>query len=412
MNYVLLAKLFLFSLFIPGEFALYLGGLRLEVYRVILGIALVSITFNWSRLFRKLTPADKCILLAAGAGVISIFANHGLMGGIEKSGIFLFEIVGAYFLARAATRNDKYFITLYKSLAIAIAIFLIPSAIEAATGFKVVHELATSLSGVQYLSHDLYTEKYMRAGFTRATSAFSHPILNGIISAISIPISAYILLFVNRPTGIAFLVSGLISVISSFSSAPILIIFVQVSVVIYIKLKSHFRAQMNKVVIVFCVALAAIHFLSNRGIVKIIIQKATFNPHTGTHRLLIYEHIQDDIMRAPFLGSGVGAYWSNLGWMGQSIDNFWLAISFFYGIPFALLVFLSTIFSISKIDINARPNKIDYLAYTAKATIISLVILGITVHLFGKANPLFYFCIGSAGYMYFRKPTRTNKVRK
>lgn len=412
MNYLLLAKFFLFSLFIPGEFALYLGGLRLEVYRVILGIALVSITLNWAKLFRKLTPADKCMLLAAGAGVLSIFANHGLTGGIEKSGIFLLEIVGVYFLARAAIRKDKHFITLYKSLAIAVAIFLIPVVIEAATGYKVVHEFATSLSGVQYLAHDLYTEKYMRAGFTRATGAFSHPILNGIISATTIPIAAYILLFVHKPTGIALLATGLISVVSAFSSAPILIIFVQLSVVIYIKLKNHFRAHMNKVMMVLCVVLVTIHFSSNRGIVKVIIQHATFNPHTGTHRLLIYEHIQDDIMRSPFLGSGVGAYWSNLGWMGQSIDNFWLAISFFYGIPFAALVFLSLIFSISKIEINPRPNKIDYLAYTAKATIISLCILGATVHLFGKSNPLFYFCIGSAGYMYFRKPTRTRTARK
>src|SRR5687768_4028682 len=102
MTYFGLAKLFIISLFIPGEFYLNLGGLRLELYRIILGFAVIG---GVSKIFSgkiQYESTDRCILFATCWGITSLIINHGLGPGIEKAGIFSFEVMGAYFLARFA----------------------------------------------------------------------------------------------------------------------------------------------------------------------------------------------------------------------------------------------------------------------------------------------------------------------
>lgn len=410
MNYLLLAKIFIVALFIPGEFQLNLGPIRLEIYRIILGIALVAAFYRLlTGAGKHLLSMDKALLGAAAVGAISLFINHGFVNGLEKAGIFLFEVMGAYFLARFAITNEKRFTEVFKVLAVMVTIFLVPTLIEMLSGYKVVHEFAEAVTGRVILDPGLFGEKYMRSGMTRSTSAFSHPILNGTICAVAIPIAFYLYLRYKALSGLVFLLAGVASVFSALSSAPLLVLAVQIGIIVYVKAKQKLKSRMRYVVMYLVAGAVLVQLLSNRGLVKIIIQTATFNPHTGTHRLLIFEHIQDDIMRNPIWGSGIGAYWSNIGWMGQSIDNFWLAISFTYGIPFAVLVAITALLCLFKIRCNPVPNRDDYLGYVAKSMILSMVILGITVHLFGKINPLFYFVMGSSVFLCMQPKRNTNQ---
>ena len=400
MKPILLAKLFIISLFIPGEFHVSLGGLRLDAYRIVLGISTIAGLSYVSRRFRHLQVPDKCILAASGWGVLSLLINHGLTEGIEKSGIFFFEIFGAYFLGRQAIVNDNRLIATYKLLGFMVLIFVIPTMIEMLTGKKVVHDIASAITGKNILAPSLYTEDYMRHGMTRATSAFTHPILNGTICATVLPFAFYLVLRYKKPLFVVMAIGSFLSAFSALSSAPLLVIAVQVAFAGYVKLKQIIKSKMRYVIMAVCFCALVVQLFSNRGIVKIIIQTATFNPHTGTHRLLIIEHLRDDIMRSPFFGSGLGAPWTAPTWMGQSIDNFWWATAFTYGIPFSVIVAITGFYCISKIKVSEVPEKEDYLAYAAKASVLSLMILGLTVHLFGKVNPLFYFTLGSVVFLF------------
>jgi len=410
MTYFGLAKLFIISLFIPGEFHVNLSGLRLELYRVILAFSVIGGVSKIISGKIQYKSTDKCILVATCWGVMSLLINHGFGSGTEKAGIFAIEVMGAYFLARfAITDNDKL-ITIYRRLIVLVMLFLIPSLMEMITGKKVIHNFAESITGNIVLSPSLYTEDYIRMGMTRSTSAFSHPILNGVICVAAMPFAVF--LYLQRKSFKRFLgVAGIfISVVSALSSAPLLVLVVDVMIAIYVITKRKLEEKIKYVVFAAIAIAAIIQLVSNRGIVKLIIHTATFNPHTGTHRLLIIEHLKDDIMRAPFFGSGLGAHWTAPFWMGQSIDNFWWAIAFIYGIPFSVIIAFTGFLCLYKIEVSPIPQKSDNLAYAVKASILSLMVLGLTVHLFDKIHPLFYFAMGSSVYLFKKAEEKKLKL--
>lgn len=410
MTYFGLAKLFIISLFIPSEFHFNIGGLRLELYRIILALPVLG---EVGKIFSRKTqyqPVDKLIWLATIWGAASLIMNHGLSGGIEKSGIFAIELMGGYFLAKNAITNNEQLLIIYKRLIFMILLFLIPSLVEMLTGNKIIHNLAEAITGNRELGDALYTEDYVRMGMTRATGAHAHPILNGVICVMAMPFAVYLYLEKKSFKGLLIIIGVFASVLSAMSSAPLLVLVVDAMLVAYVVAKKKLQEKIKYLVYFALGAAALIQLVSDRGLVKLIIHTATFNPHTGTHRLLIIEHLRDDIMRSPFFGSGIGARWSAPFWMGQSIDNFWWTIAFFFGIPFAIIVASAGFLSLHRIQVSPFPQKSDNLAYAVKASILSLMILGLTVHLFDKINPLFYFTLGSAAYM-LRKAEPTKRKR-
>lgn len=410
MTYFGLAKLFMVSLFIPGEFHLNLGGLRLELYRIILAIPVVGELSKIVSRKSQYETVDKLVLLASTWGVVSLIMNHGMGGGIEKSGIFAIEVMGGYFLAKNAIANADQLIAVYKRLLLMVVLFMIPSVFEMLTGIKVVHNLAEAMTGNKELGPALYTEDYVRMGMTRATGAHAHPILNGVICVTAMPIAVYLYLERKNFKRFFAVLSVFASVFSALSSAPLLVLAVDMMLVAYVITKKKLKENIRYLVYLVIAAAVLIEVVSNRGIVKIIIHTATFNPHTGTHRLLIIEHLKDDIMRSPFFGSGIGARWTAPFWMGQSIDNFWWAIAFMYGIPYALMIAAVGFISLHRIQVSPIPQKSDNLAYAMKALILGLMVLGLTVHLFDRINPLFYFALGSAAYM-LRRSEKAKKRR-
>ncbi|WP_160152877.1 O-antigen ligase [Microbulbifer sp. ALW1] len=395
-EHCLLAKLFIISLFIPGEFYLNLGGLRLEMYRVILMVSTLSSFRFVTGSSTVLHLGDKCVNAAILWAVASIFLNYGVGKGIEKSGILFIELFGAYYLARRTFVSIDSILSVYKVYIILVLVILPFSFIEFITGDKWIHEIASSMTGHRHLPASLYTEKYIRMGMTRSASAFSHPILNGIICVTVLPIAFYRYLKDKKIGYLLIVFSLVLAVVTSISSAAFLALAIYLAVIVFFKLKQKIGDGMRRVIWLVVAAAIVVQMVSNRGLVKLVIQNLTFNPHTGTHRLLIIEHLKDDILRAPFFGSGIGAPWSAPFWMGQSIDNFWWATAFFFGIPFPLLVSYSVIYCVRKIRVSAHPGESDYFAFSVISMCLAFLFLGLTVHLFGKAQPLFFFVIGTA----------------
>ncbi|WP_143735510.1 O-antigen ligase family protein [Microbulbifer mangrovi] len=392
----LLAKLFIISLFIPGEFYLNLGGLRLELYRIILMLSVLG-NFRYAmNSGSSLHLGDKYINLAILWAIVSILINYGLSKGVEKSGILFIELFGAYYLARRTFTSIDNVISVYKTYMILVVCILPFSFIEFLTGDKWIHDIASAITGNRHIPASLYTEKYMRLGMTRAASAFSHPILNGIVCVTVLPLAFYLYLSEKKFWHICLVAALVVAVITSISSAAFLALAIYIFVISFFKLKKKIGEGMKRIVWLIAALAIVVQMVSNRGLVKLVIQNLTFNPHTGTHRLLIIEHLKDDILRAPFFGSGIGAPWSAPFWMGQSIDNFWWATAFFFGIPFPILVSLSVIYCIKKIPVSIRPNENDYFAYAIISMCLAFLFLGLTVHLFGKAQPLFFFVVGTS----------------
>ena len=93
----LLAILFVASIFIPVEFHVLLGTLRLEAYRIVLAITLVFALINLRKILNHADLIDILLLLFVILASTSLIYNHGLKDGIESSGILIIEILGAFY---------------------------------------------------------------------------------------------------------------------------------------------------------------------------------------------------------------------------------------------------------------------------------------------------------------------------
>ncbi len=406
-----LAKLLIISVFIPAEFYFEVGGLKIEVYRVILATGTLYFGHKFLLNFHLSRVNDVLMLVIATLGVVSLLVNHGLVGGTEKGGIFFLESMGAYLIARFCIRSEQDFVKTFTLFAWLIAFFCVFAFIECTTGRRLIHEIAYWLTGHNVLPDGVryITPDYMRAGFVRAAGPFSHPILNGTISAMVVPVMLAVYLLTRRFRYLVLFGLAIFSTVSSLSSAPLLVLLLNLMMLGYFFVKRVMKHAVKYLVYALLLALTFVQLFSNRGVIKLIIQNMTFNPHTGTHRLLIVEHLSDDIMLSPFLGSGIGAFWSAPGWMGQSIDNYWLAIAFFHGIPFSLLLLGLTIYTIYRIPLSVVPGREYYVYFSVKVILVSLMMSGFTVHFFDKLSFLFYFLLGvGAWFANARHPTVYN----
>ncbi len=406
MHQINLAKLLIISVFIPAEFYIEVGGLKLEVYRIILGIGTVYYGQKFLGNLHRSKLNDRLMLFIVVVGATTLFINHGVTGGAEKAGIFVFESFGAYLIARFCVRSEKHFVELFVLFAQLIAVFCVFAFIECTTGRRLIHEFAYWLTDHNVLPDGVRqrTKDYMRAGFTRAAGPFSHPILYGTISATVVPVMFALYLLTRRFKYLLLFGLGIFSTLSSLSSAPLLVLLLNGAMAGYFITKRVMKRSINYLLGSVVLLLLFIQIASNRGVIKLIIQNMTFNPHTGTHRLLIVEHLMDDIMASPLWGSGIGAFWSAPGWMRQSIDNYWLAISFFHGLPFAFLLLTLTIYTIVKIPLSVYPGREYYLCFSVKVILVSLMMSGFTVHFFDKLYFLFYFMLGIGAFFANAKP--------
>ena len=72
-----LAILFILSLFIPAEFYTMAGTIRLEAYRIILGIALIYTLFNFKTVISRADFVDVLLIALVMLAFASFWHNHG-----------------------------------------------------------------------------------------------------------------------------------------------------------------------------------------------------------------------------------------------------------------------------------------------------------------------------------------------
>ena len=150
---------------------------------------------------------------------------------------------------------------------------------------------------------------------------------------------------------------------------------------------------------VFLASYLFVEFGSNQTPVQFYISHLTFNPHTGWHRLLIWEYGSASVVNNPLFGVGFGD-WARASWMSSSVDMFWLVYAMRHGLPAGLLIlsaFLMLFLAVSfRKDLDGHLNACR-MAYLIIMT--SFFIVGWTVHLWGMAYIWFVFLLGSGAWL-------------
>jgi hypothetical protein len=392
----LLGRLYLYSLFIPLEAFIKLGPLRLEPYRVLLIIGFLT----W---VKKGTSDNLHFILVCFVlfSSFSLFVNHGLASALPPGGILYLEVCTSYMLGVMYVRNrsdhEKYF----KTLARLYMLIAIPAFIEFSTGYKVMHTLFEKLTGNVQLDRDLYTQAYVRFGFTRTTATFSHPILYAISAVTIVPIIMAINKNNQSRFGTSLMnLSGLITaVITAVTSAAIIGLVLQEVFKKWYRIRDKIGGLRQAITTSIYLAMLIIQFGSNRGLVKFLAMSMTLDPSTAYYRTLQWEYTADDIASHLYFGIGNNEF-THPAWFMPSIDSYWLLNMLQFGLfsQLTLLYFFIKILKKTFVNSSSTENRELLLAY--RVLLISIIFLGLTVDFFDRMQPMLYFILGTSSWLF------------
>ncbi len=395
----ILAILFTISIFIPVEFHYLAGSLRIEAYRIVLGLTLIYALINIRQILKQADLVDILLFAFVILATTSFIYNHGLKDGIESSGILIIEILGAFYLARLFVTTPKNYYQINLWFATILAFLLIFSLYEAFAKERILHEWAKAITGNDSLDYRLYTHYYIRLGIMRTTNLFAHPILYGTIGAIFFPFIVLLALHKFNIKNTLKSLAILFGMITTLSSAPLLSLGFQGMTAVLVKFwhgAQRFWVGMGFLGVSFIILINA---LSDRGFFAILISYLTFNPVTGYYRLLQWEYTMDDIVENPLFGIGLND-WTRPDWMNNSIDSFWLLMTLQHGIIANFILLFACLYAVfyALNRIHKHHQSTRWMVQAWILAFMALILIGFTVDYFGKIQPLFFFVLGSIAW--------------
>ena len=197
---------------------IHLGPFSLPVYRMLLATGLFRVLLRGERLAGPLNRVDKLMLAWAGWTFFASFFHQAEAGSgpIFTSGI-LFNLVLVYFLLRIWCRDLGEVLGVVRT----VALLLLPVALEMGFEKATSKNLFAVFGGVPGTT-------LMRAGRLRAQGPFRHPILAGTVGAACLPL--FVALWGrDRVRAVVGIVAGLLMVLASASSGPVLSVLVGVA---------------------------------------------------------------------------------------------------------------------------------------------------------------------------------------
>lgn len=395
----ILAMLFVLSIFIPVEFHYLLGSLRIETYRVILGLALIYAFININEILKKADIIDILLFFFTILASASLIYNHGLQKGIESSGILIIEILGAFYLARLFITTPKSYYQVNLWFATILAFLVVFSLYEAFAKHRILHEWAKNITGHDSLDYRLYTHYYIRMGIMRTTNLFAHPILYGTIGAIFFPFIVLLTAYKFKIRNLFKSLAIFIGMVSTLSSAPLLSVAFQGMTAVLTRFWSGGKRFWFGFSFIALSGMILINAISNRGFFAILISHLTFNPVTGYYRMLQWEHSMDDIVEHPLFGIGLHD-WTRPDWMNSSIDSFWLLMTLQHGMIASFLLLFLCLYAVFHMlnRLHKHHPASRWMVESWILAFMSLILIGFTVDYFGKIQPLFFFMLGSIGW--------------
>lgn len=381
---------FLVALLFPVD--LFVGEIRLSVYRIVLLITLGPALARYLRLAAqsRIHGAEVLVALFALTGAFSLFMTGATVPAL---GGFFLDTIGPYVLGRAFIRTSAQFFQAMRVLVWCI-IGLLPFAIyESLTTDPI---LITLLGHVFHVLPNVPHEA--RLGLDRAQVVFDHPILFGIFASMGFSAAIYATSTAQPPRR-TFLKGALVALATFFSlsSGAFVSIGVQMLLVAYDTIFRSVRRRWVVLLVGGGLALAALELASDRTLAQLSIQFVALNPGTAWTRLNVNDWAMATIGANFWFGIGFNPPPPTPFWIPTtSIDNFWLAIGFRHGAP--TLVLLLAAVGLTGLAV-ARTAQHDPAAQACKTafliTLTGICVAVTTVHLWNATYCAFLFLLGA-----------------
>ena len=328
--------LFLFLVALVVPWVIFIGPLRLSVYRIVLLVMVLPCLGMWmAGKAGRIRTTDISVLLFWFWCSLSLIVRDGMEMSVQPLGILFIETLGPYLLARCYVRDADDFYNVIQLL-FRIVVFLSPFAIfEFVSGQNISRELFAMI--LPTLSDSMPA----RLGLTRVQSVFDHPILfglctGGILSLVHL-VLGYQQSFFQRT-----LRAGIIGVtaILSLSSGPLFALIAQAILLSWNSLLRTIKARWKILIAVLVLINLSIAVFSNRSLPTIISNYLALDEQTYWFRTMIWTYGSASALNHPLFGVGMDD-WARPAWMGPSIDNFWLFLPVHYGLPAVCLLLLA-----------------------------------------------------------------------
>lgn len=373
--------LLVLSFLIPSNFSLEIIGLRLSAYRIVLLFSFLLVAkIYFSRI--KILPVDLFVFVTAGLMFVSMLVNHG-SANIGFSGAILLETIAPYLLGRVYIQ-EKENLTAFANVHFkVILIVLIPAIYELSTGYN----LFINTFGGEITRNN----ESIRFGLYRVEGTFDHPILFGVFVA-----SAFALTSISKNNGITKYLVILFVTFTSISSAAFLMLAIQI---VMLKIKRLAHARLSIFAFVLIGAYIFVDIFSNRTPIEAMSSYLALDTRTSYYRILINKFAMDSVMQNPYFGIGLHD-WSRPSWMGPSLDSFWLVMAVRHGIITLTCLFIVIYLSLKSTYVNYTTSE----SVGIRVLLISIIIVGFTVHIWNALYVFFWLIIGLSNNLGQFKP--------
>jgi hypothetical protein len=367
-----------YACLLPRELTVTIGGVDFRPYRIALIVLMPMIARMLIQRPIRLTVYDFLAVFAAFWYVLSmIFTSSGadvFTFGVGPGADFLLS----YFLARVSIRSVPEFNRFIVAVLPGFAITGFVLAAESILHVNIVHPYLAKIFGEQ----TALGKSEVRWGLMRAMGAFPSPILAGTMLTSILP---FTWLIVKKPRDRTI---GLFAVASAFftvSSTAFINFFLTAGLLILLSLQKLTRWPILRISsIYFGIVIFAATFVSENGLMSIVVRYMSLNSASGYYRQFIWTYAGAEANSHPLFGIG-SRDWERPAFMGRdTVDAHWLLQAMRNGYPLAIACVLLFIGTALFVGLRARrwPDRLGQDTSLALSfSILSLTVAGLSVAL-------------------------------
>lgn len=379
-------------LLIPAGLDIHLSGdgLKFTPGRAIITLLLLPSLSTLARPSRHLIASDFFVLLTALWMVGSRIPADGLNQSAIASAL---ELFGGYFVGRSYFYGPLALTAFLKIFKVVIFLVIVIAILDPLFGENVAQTLVASLvhtpGGVP--NQD-------RFGIIRAASTIEMAELYGTVCCVA----GSIFLYMETRKGAKFFWAGFafFGCILSLSSGPLLAFIIVLLFFVYDHLLHDYTWRWKLAALALTTFLLSVFVLTNRPI-SWLVAHMTLDPSTAYFRLYVFDYMLEQVKLSPFVGYGFGGIGDDDFLSTTTVDCVWLVNAARYGIPMIAFFLCANLMTFISFPFKGRSNRIDEFMTKAGTgftqTIVTLMVVGITVHFWNATWMLWAVCLGIRG---------------
>jgi hypothetical protein len=397
---VLLAALLGYAMLLPPQFNLTFGSTVVPPFRLILIPAMAFIVTAFLR--GRITPRfpDALMLLLGFWVSLAMFVTTEASEAFTAAVAQTTDMAVAYFFGRATIRSLRDLRTFLVIMAPPLFVMGAIMAAESISHRPIIQPLAAALLGGDY-----FFRLDLRLGLYRARGPFPHSILAGMFMASFLPL--YVMSGLRgwpKYVGIAASLFSFFSV----SSAALLSLTTGIGLTTYNWLSERIRNLSWRFFLATAVIFVFFAEATGAGTYRLLIRYASLNSSSAYNRIRIWQYGSQSVEKHPWFGIGY-ADWERPGWLGDSVDNFWLLMGMRFGVlPPVVTLLVALLAAVALMKCMATANLADKRALTGVVIALAVFAFGATsVALWGAPLVWFFMIMGlgvSLGTQQQRRP--------